>query len=424
LLLWMHVVGDQPPQIITPEVIEFADFALASSPGCYLNENIQSLPDELRVAKTDTVFAASDFARLEGLKPVKHSGFNVGYIGTVDYVKMHRSFLKMSSAVNVPEIQFIICGGGRYKEIEAEARRMGCAERFKFKGFVEDIKNEIASFDVYGYPLCPETYASSELNLQEVMYAGVPPVVFPYGGVPHLVINDYSGLIVHSEREYTQAIEYLYYNPEERKRLGENARRYASQIFGGENSAKKFLEIYKRVLESEKKTRKWPNPDRIGESLPDVNPQADVIGSARLIASLGKHASHFVTSRSSNDLNSVLEAEKHIAQSLPVMVDGGIFSYARFHSSDPFLRLWHGLTLREAGKYPEAISEFISAMNLGCNRFYILYYIADAAYRAGNTELAREALSKLNEFAPDFAPARDLIAKINVTTDSVAESSG
>jgi len=52
------------------------------------------------------------------------------------------------------------------------------------------IKPVIETFDVYGYPLCADTYASGELNLQEVMYAGVPPVVFPYGGVKGLVEHD------------------------------------------------------------------------------------------------------------------------------------------------------------------------------------------------------------------------------------------
>lgn len=51
------------------------------------------------------------------------------------------------------------------------------------------------------------------------------------------MINNYTGLVAQSESEYTQAIEYLYHHPEERLRLGRNAKEYAQQLFGAENVA-------------------------------------------------------------------------------------------------------------------------------------------------------------------------------------------
>ena len=129
MLLWIHVAGDRPPQIITPDVVEYADFALASSPKCFLNESIQSLPTEARIAKTGMAYDATDFARLDGLKPKPHDDFRVGYIGYVDYVKMHRRYVHMSAAADIPNVKFVVCGGHKQEEIAKEGRGdRGCSQ--------------------------------------------------------------------------------------------------------------------------------------------------------------------------------------------------------------------------------------------------------------------------------------------------------
>ncbi|MEH1912091.1 glycosyltransferase [Nostoc sp.] len=71
----------------------------------------------------------------------------------------------------------------------------------------------------------------------------------------------YTGLVVNSELEYSQALEYLYHNPQERLRLGKNAKQYAEQIFGAENAAKQLNPIYHRLMETPKRTRQWSIPD-------------------------------------------------------------------------------------------------------------------------------------------------------------------
>ena len=47
----------------------------------------------------------------------------------------------------------------------------------------------------------------------------------------NMVVNDYSALIVHSEKEYQEAVLKLYKYPAERKRLGKNARSMAQSKF-------------------------------------------------------------------------------------------------------------------------------------------------------------------------------------------------
>ena len=115
-------------------------------------------------------------------------GFNVGYIGTLDWVKMHPDFLEISAGIRIPEARFIICGRGAGEaKLREAARSRGLEDRFQFLGFVEEIASIIEVLDVFGYPLCAGNYSAADLVLQEVMFAGVPPVIFAHGGTQVLI---------------------------------------------------------------------------------------------------------------------------------------------------------------------------------------------------------------------------------------------
>jgi glycosyltransferase involved in cell wall biosynthesis len=415
LLIWFHVAGDKPPQIITKELINFSNFALACSPYTYEHLVFQTLPADVRLKKTGMVYGAADFERVSGIQPRPHDTFNVGYIGHVSFAKMHPNYVPMSAQIDIPNVQFIVCGGGIHDYLQQHAQQLGVAERFDFRGHVEDIKSVIEILDVYGYPLCEDTYAASELNLQEVMYAGVPPVVFPYGGVKRLVINNYTGLIVHSELEYKQAIEYLYHHSEERARLGCNAREYAQQIFGAENAAKALNPIYERLIEAPKRRREWGiDTDSTllyqPVSLQDLTGQSEELsGAESFTKSLGDTAPEFTVSLTSQNIQELFEAERKIAASsiLLSMGEGGILQYRDYYQNDAYLRLWAGLVLQHQGRNAQAVSELIEAINLGCNPWRVFWYLAQVAEKVNDISLEEKALHTVVQAVPDFAPAQE-----------------
>ncbi|NET16487.1 MAG: glycosyltransferase family 4 protein, partial [Okeania sp. SIO1H6] len=420
LLIWFHVAGDKPPQIITKELIDYSDFALACSPYTYEHQVFQSLTDRVKLNKTGMVYGATDFERVYGVNPKAHETFNVGYIGHVNLSKMHPNYIAMSAAINVPNVKFILCGGGNVGYLQKQAMQLGGGDRFEFRGFVEDIKSVLEILDVYGYPLREDTYAASELNLQEAMYAGVPPVVFPYGGVKRLVVNNYTGLIVGSELEYSRAVEYLYHHPEERARLGRNAREYAQQIFGAENAAKELNPIYEKLMNWPKQTREWGIP-RSSSLLDEVILLEDVLGKPELFAaaklfvrSLGNTSPEFSVSLNSENIQQLFQAENKIANSsiLLGMGEGGILQYRDYYQNDGYLRLWSGLALQQQGRNDRAASEFASAINLGCNHWRVAWYLAKAATQIDNFAVAKQALFIVLEAVPQWEPAQKLLKSL------------
>lgn len=384
LLLWFTIIGDEPPQIITKQLVDYSDFALTTSPFTLKLNVFQELPVPVKTKKTGVVYGIADFSRLTNLQFHSHDAFNVGYIGTVNFAKMHPNYVPMSAQIDIPNVRFIVCGGGIQKELQKKAQQLGVAERFDFRGYVENIKSIIETLDVFGYPLCQDTYAASESSLQEAMYAGVPSVVFPYGGVKCLIENNETGLIVNSELEYKQAIEYLYHHPQERVRLGHNAREYAQRMFGSENAAKKLHLIYERIMELPKHQRAWGILLRASSleepvSVQDLTGQSKKLSPAELfIQSLGDKAPQFSVSMNSQNIEELLAADQKIASSSMLLSggEGGIIQYRNYYPSDGYLRLWSGLVMQQQGQNAKAVHEFQAAIKLGCNHCRVNWYLA------------------------------------------------
>ena len=424
LLFWHHVCGDGAPQIITPQLASMADVNVATNPWTARELPVfRDLPPDDRSQRVAWVIPGAEFDRLKGVTARAHQGFKVGYIGTVDFVKMHRRYVPMSAAVRIPEARFVVCGaGGALETLRAEARELGASARFDFQGFVSDIKPVIEELDVYGYPLCPDTYASGELNLQEIMYAGVPAVVFPHGGIRGLIEHDKTGLVVNTEAEYRDAIEHLYHHPEERKRLGEAARTHARQHFGAQNAAREMNPLYARLLRQPKRARAWGcRPDRPSWEAPvavlDLLDLPPATAGARLfLEGMGDSADPaFVTSLTAPSPDALLAAEEVISHCSTLVrspFSGGISNYRAAFPEDGWLRLWSGLVLRQEGRLPAAISEFAAALDRGCHHWRVGWYIAQTAAQHGDTKLAEQAVRAVLQSMPEFVPAQELLARL------------
>ena len=418
LALWLHVGGYHSPQVLSRSLIDFADLSVACSPHTYAHPVFTELAGDVRRERTAMVLAGAEFDRLQGTKPRAHEGFRVGYIGTVDPIKMHAGFVAMSCAVQVPGVKFVVCGNGDPGWLKADADKLGRSADFDFKGPVEDIRSVIETLDVYGYPLCPDTYAAAELNLQEVMYAGLPVVTFPHGGIGKLIQHRETGILVNSPEEYAQAIEELHGNPAERARLGANAAAFARRHWGAESAAREFNSQFERLLSRPKQTRQWGvEAGNIGSELPlsladRVDPLAIHPGARMFVESLEDAATPFIESLADSSFKSIVEAEDRIGR-LPRMVhSAGVQSFRNAFPKDPFLQLWAGLGFLHAGNLPEAFNAFTAAWQNGFDQWRVHWYRALAAERSGRAEDAVGALRLLLNAAPDFAPARDMMRRL------------
>lgn len=346
LLIFCHVAGDSPPQVLTEELIGRADAIVAGSP--YTAE----LPGVRAAAQ---IPASPHFGRLRGVEPTPHEGFNVGYVGAVDSAKLHPRFVDLCAAIGVPEARFLVVGTGDEQDrLRRRAAELGIGGRFELLGHREQLAELLGRLDVFGYPLRWRNYSSTELVLQEAMYAGVPPVVLADGGAQRTVEHGRTGIVAEDERAYVAAIERLWADPELRRRLGRAAARHARASWSAGAIATRWERAYAELMAAPKRPRAAMKP------VPR--------GAEAFVAGLGGQLPHFRRSlRPSGSGQQALEADSAIADSEPPVLraDGGLLDYRRRYPDDPHLRLWCGLALARSGHRVPASAELHGALALG-----------------------------------------------------------
>lgn len=358
VLLWSHVSGHTPPQNFSPALLAYPDLFVVASPYSFEAPAIRRLSGEQRDAKLRLVFSCAGIDHVAHAHPRPHPGFRIGYIGTVDYAKMHRDFLKMSAAARIPEVRFVVCGGPSEADIRREAQKAGIADKFDFLGHVDDVAQVLSGLDVFGYPLAPGHYGTGEQVLIEALAAGVPPVVLDNGPEGYVIADGVTGLVVKKCADYTAALERLFREQDLRLRLAANARQHARQRFSIEQTAQAWQALFHKALERAKRPRVWPLA-RPGAARPTA---AEVF-----VSSLGEEGAEFARSLDQDNLQLALAADESIALKAGLFrseTRGSVFHYRSFFPHDPYLNLWAGLMLLADGETERARDSFAATPGL------------------------------------------------------------
>ena len=403
LAIWFHVAGSSSPHIIHQKLFDLADLPIASGPTLF-NEHpaFVNARDAERAQEPAMVLAPADFDMLKNLSPEPHSGFNIGYIGNLDFETVHQDFISMNVNIQIPDSSFIICGQGTEAEFKQQVQSFNAIDRFDFRNDTEDVGSILKILDVFGFPLREDTHMASSIRIQEVMYAGIPPIVFPHGGIKGLVQHNRTGLFVNSGEDYRRAIEYLFYNPVERKRLGVNAAAYARAHFGAKNSARAINKVYDRLLKTPKRYHSWgAEPQPFAPRLSNKSPENK---SAAFIftESLGNANNHFTSSLQALASQEQLEADRFIAACSDQVYTSGIQIYRAHNPGDPHLSMWAGLHQEQQGLLTEALKSFKTASDSNKTGWRSLWYMGRTLNRLQEIDEAQSIYAKLRKEVPNF----------------------
>lgn len=146
-----------------------------------------------------------------------------------------------------PQARLILVGEGPHRRaLEGYAAELGLQGRAIFTGFLprEKLIDLYKQATLFVFASKTETQG---LVLLEAMMAGLPPVAIGAMGVLDLVSSGETGLLVNEdEAEFARACLRLLEDEQERRRLGEAARRWAEGRTA-RASTEKLLEIYASV---------------------------------------------------------------------------------------------------------------------------------------------------------------------------------
>jgi glycosyltransferase involved in cell wall biosynthesis len=190
--------------------------------------------------------AASDRAATRDAAGIPADAFVIGTLGRLVESKgievLLSAFARLSK--DRPSLRCVVVGDGPAEAaLKKTAAELRIQTRVAFPGFVEDPIAWLAAMDLFVLPTLQESFGLAAL---EAMAAGLPVVASATGGVPEVVDDGRTGVLVPPGRldDLTAAIAGLIDDPKSRGALGGNAREAAAARFGLPAMAAATADVY------------------------------------------------------------------------------------------------------------------------------------------------------------------------------------
>lgn len=182
-------------------------------------------------------------------------------VGRFKYPKDFGTLIEAFAKLDSPFVAQLVGDGPDRAELEAATRRHDLSGRVEFLGEREDVPALLAAADVFVLSSRSEGLPVSVL---EAMSAQLPVVASAVGGVPELVVEGETGLLVPpGEAEaLAAALSSLLADGKLRRRLGEAGRRRVEEQFDLERFRRAHLELYSRELERRGLSAPAPEAER------------------------------------------------------------------------------------------------------------------------------------------------------------------
>lgn len=133
--------------------------------------------------------------------------------------------------------------GGERAYLESLIERLGLTGRAHLVGFVDHASSFLSAFDLF---LMPSRTEALSYALIEAGFAGLPAIASRVGGIPEIVRNKVTGLLVPPENpaSLARAIRMLLEDPALAKKLGENLKQHVETNFTKERMIDETLARY------------------------------------------------------------------------------------------------------------------------------------------------------------------------------------
>ena len=155
------------------------------------------IADKVRADKVVTIANGIDVdeVRRRAGARLEHEDVRIGFVGRLEHIKAPDLFVEL--AVRIPEATFVVGGSGSLADdLAVRAEALGVSDRVELLGFVDEVAPVLASFDVL---VVPSRSESAPMAILEAQALGVPVVATDVGGIPELVLDGKTGLLVPGE---------------------------------------------------------------------------------------------------------------------------------------------------------------------------------------------------------------------------------
>jgi glycosyltransferase involved in cell wall biosynthesis len=176
-------------------------------------------------------------------------------MGTVANLFSRKGYDVMCRAVSVlkrryPEVHYLIVGtgdSGYERELRDLVRLLGLEGQVHFAGFQDPVYPALAAMDLYVHPARMEGFG---IALLEAMAMTKPVVATTTGGIPDIVVQGETGLLVEpgNPEALASSIGVLLEDADQRVAMGRAGRSRVERLFTVETMAARLAACYERVI--------------------------------------------------------------------------------------------------------------------------------------------------------------------------------
>jgi glycosyltransferase involved in cell wall biosynthesis len=170
----------------------------------------------------------------------------VGSVGRLAPEKGYDVLLHALQAL--PDVTAVLVGDGPDRErLERLTHELGLESRLIMPGWQTDPRPWLPTFDVF---VLPSRLEALPLAIIEAMLASRPVVASRVGGVPEVVLDERTGLLVRpaDPDSLAGALRRLLESPDRREHMGRAGRRLARQEFSAGRMVRSFESLYEELV--------------------------------------------------------------------------------------------------------------------------------------------------------------------------------
>ncbi|HJZ72590.1 MAG TPA: glycosyltransferase [Vicinamibacterales bacterium] len=209
-------------------------------------------------AKVRVIYNAVDFAQAAATRSRDEVRVSIGLppdapaagmIARLTEQKGHRFlFEALASARELARVHLIVVGGGELRDdLIGRAAALDIDQRVHFLGPRRDLGDLLAAIDVF---VMPSLWEGLPLSLVLAMGAGLPSVATAVAGIPEVVNDGTTGLLVPAADAVAlaSALTRLFGDERLRRRIGEAARASVLPRFGADRYVASVVDVYDELL--------------------------------------------------------------------------------------------------------------------------------------------------------------------------------
>lgn len=205
--------------------------------------------DKIKAKKIIVIANGINLEKFAGI-PEKEFGDPpvIGIVGRLEEQKGHKYLFEALNLIKaIPWVLWVVGDGSRKAELERLAKDLNLRERIIFLGARKNIAEILSGIDIFVFP---SLWEGLGLAVLEAAAAGKPIVASRVGGIPEIIDDGKTGILVEPKnvKSLADGLEHVLLGKVDAREMGERAREMVKKKFSAEKMVEEYEKLYKELL--------------------------------------------------------------------------------------------------------------------------------------------------------------------------------